>query len=154
MRPALVPLTELRNVEAVAAAERGLAYLRSHRWCGEVTRADVAFAGPGVLTIVLVEFAPTEPGVDSRVWVVGGDLPPAYLGWDPTDTWQDALRGYVEEMRLWTTAGGARRRGGGGGGVGGSGGGGGGGRPPRAGGGRCEAGGGAGWGGAPGRPPL
>jgi hypothetical protein len=104
MRPALVPLTELRNVEAVAAAERGLAYLRSHRWCGEVTRADVAFAVPGVLTIVLVEFAPTEPGVDSRVWVVGGDLPPAYLGWDPTDTWQDALRGYVEEMRLWTTA--------------------------------------------------
>ena len=104
MPPALIPLAELHDREAATAAQHGLAYLQSHRWCGSVVRADVAFTVPGVLAIVQVDFAPTEPDVDSRVWVVGGDLPAAYLAWEVGDSWQDALRGYVEEMRLWARA--------------------------------------------------
>lgn len=38
------------------------------------------------------------------VWVVVGDLPPAYLAHEPGDSWQDALRGYVEEVALWVAA--------------------------------------------------
>ena len=43
-------------------------------------------------------------GTDPKVWVVLGDLPPAYLAFDEGDTWQDALRGYVEEMQQWVNA--------------------------------------------------
>jgi hypothetical protein len=35
---------------------------------------------------------------------VVGDLPPAYIAYEEGDTWQDALRGYVEEMGLWVSA--------------------------------------------------
>jgi len=38
------------------------------------------------------------------VWVVVGDLPPAYLAHEVDDSWQDALRGYVEEMSVWVEA--------------------------------------------------
>jgi hypothetical protein len=38
------------------------------------------------------------------VWVIVGDLPPAYLVHEPGDSWQDALRGYVEEMQRWVDA--------------------------------------------------
>jgi len=41
------------------------------------------------------------------VWVVVGDLPPAYLAHEPGDSWQDALRGYAEEMGEWVSAVGA-----------------------------------------------
>jgi hypothetical protein len=38
------------------------------------------------------------------VWVVVGDVPPAYVVHEPGDSWQDALAGYVSEMQRWVDA--------------------------------------------------
>ena len=52
----------------------------------------------------LVEIEPTEAGVDSVVWVVVGDIPPAYLVIDDAPSPASALERYVEEMRMWVDA--------------------------------------------------
>ena len=38
------------------------------------------------------------------LWVVVGDLPPAYLVCDGNPTWLEALEGYVFEMERWVAA--------------------------------------------------
>jgi hypothetical protein len=58
----------------------------------------------GVIGVFLFEFEPARPGVDDRLWVVVGDLPPAYLVCDHASTWQEALGAYVDEMRRWVKA--------------------------------------------------
>jgi hypothetical protein len=38
------------------------------------------------------------------LWVVVGDLPPAYLVCDDAPTWQEALQSYCSEMTRWVEA--------------------------------------------------
>jgi hypothetical protein len=96
-------LAEIENPEVQDLAQRAIAFVRGFRWCLDVSACSLAFAVAGVLGIFRVELVPGE-GADPTVWVIVGDLPPAYLWFDTDDTWQDALRGYVEEMRRWTEA--------------------------------------------------
>jgi hypothetical protein len=84
-----------------AAAER---FLAGQRWCARVLRVTPVFAIAGVLGVFRCSLLPSDPTADVMVWVVVGDLPPAYLVHEPGDSWQDALRGYVDEMGRWVAA--------------------------------------------------
>jgi len=97
-------IEEIANPEVAALAATGVTFLRGHRWCGELISAQCAFAVAGVISILLIEFEPRKANVDSRVWVIVGDIPPAYIAYDVGDSWQDALSGYIYEMRLWVRA--------------------------------------------------
>ena len=78
-------------------------FLRRHRWCGQVHDVQLAFAIAGVLSVARVDLEPLTATAEPRVWVIAGDLPPAYIVHEG-DNWQDALRGYVYEMRRWVEA--------------------------------------------------
>ncbi|MGH7648870.1 MAG: hypothetical protein ACREND_12185 [Gemmatimonadaceae bacterium] len=58
----------------------------------------------GVIGAFRCSLIPRQPDADVMVWVVVGDLPPAYLVHEPGDSWQDALASYVTEMSLWVDA--------------------------------------------------
>ena len=96
-------VAEIENPEVQEFAQRAIAFVRGFRWCRDVTACTLGFAVAGVLGIFRVDLVPGE-GADPTVWVIVGDLPPAYIAFEPDDSWQDALRGYVEETRLWTEA--------------------------------------------------
>jgi hypothetical protein len=100
----MFPEREIRNSEVRELAKEAKAFLATHEWCGEVTEVKLAFAVAGVLGVFEVELAPTRPEVDAVLWVVVGDIPPAYLVQDEAPTWKDALRGYVLEMHRWVHA--------------------------------------------------
>jgi hypothetical protein len=90
--------TQLRAMETLA---RG--FLGSFDWCREI-REFYFGAGVGdVIAIFLARIAPSRPDVDEFLWVVVGDVPPAYLVTDDSPTPKDALEGYIEEMRKWVT---------------------------------------------------
>jgi hypothetical protein len=57
-----------------------------------------------VLGVFRVELRPAGAGADPTVWAVVGDVPPAYLAYEPGDTWQHGLRAYVDEMQAWVDA--------------------------------------------------
>jgi len=80
------------------------AFLSAQRWVARVQNVTPVFAIEGVLGVFRCALIPSQPDADVMVWVVVGDLPPAYLVHEPGDSWQDALRGYVEEMELWVEA--------------------------------------------------
>ena len=56
------------------------------------------------MAVFLFHILPARDGVDDWLWVVTGDLPPAYLVMDESPDAASALRAYVREMRQWTDA--------------------------------------------------
>ena len=58
----------------------------------------------GILGVFKFYILPTEKDIDTELWVVVGDIPPAYLVTDRAPDAVAALMVYVEEMRLWVNA--------------------------------------------------
>jgi len=99
--------SSLRGADVPALAAAAERFLAGQRWCARVLRVTPVFAVAGVLGVFRCSLVPSDPAADVMVWVVVGDLPPAYLAHEPGDSWQDALRGYAEEMGEWVSAVGA-----------------------------------------------
>ena len=79
-------------------------YVTSFRWC-DALRADyVGIAIGRVVAVILAQIVPAEEGVDEWLWIVVGDLPPAYLVTDDAPNPACALDAYVELMREWVDA--------------------------------------------------
>ncbi|MDX2220563.1 MAG: hypothetical protein SF172_16210 [Burkholderiales bacterium] len=100
----MIPASQIKNPEVLALANEASAFISSQAWCKKVTAVRLAWACAGVLGVFQVDLQPTSADVDSTLWVVVGDLPPAYLVLDQSPSWKDALRGYVAEMSLWVRA--------------------------------------------------
>ena len=98
------PVEAIEDPEVAEFARRAQQFLSGFRWCGRLLGAELAWAAAGVLGVFRMRISPARPDVDEIVWVVTGDLPSAYLAYEPQDTWQDALQGYVSEMQLWVDA--------------------------------------------------
>ncbi len=85
-------------VEMCAKAE---AFIRSFRWCPPIRRTLVGYGLPGVVAVVLFEFAEKIEGMDERLWVIVGDLPSAYIVVEKGDDAADALSRYCDLMTAW-----------------------------------------------------
>lgn len=92
---------EAKGVRDIAAlAER---FLTRQRWCRRVSEIRVGFAVPPVFGLFLASIEPDGDG-DPLLWVMVGDLPPAYLVTDDAPNPAEAMRRYVEEMTRWVDA--------------------------------------------------
>jgi hypothetical protein len=84
--------------QMASAAEN---YLRCFPWCKSVREAYFGDGYGGILGVFLYRIEPAVRGVDEWLWVVFGDVPPAYLVTDSCKTPSQALEGYIEEMWKW-----------------------------------------------------
>ena len=84
--------------------KRAMEFVRSHKWCRSVERVYVGFIHPDIVAVFLFLIDPSEPGVDEWIWVVVGDLPPAYVASDECPTPATALDGYIGAMDDWVNA--------------------------------------------------
>ncbi len=85
-------------------AEQARQYLLSFQWCKSIQRGWFGWGVGGIVAVFLFEIDPASPAVDKMLWVIVGDLPPAYLVVDESPTALGALRTYVELMQEWVTA--------------------------------------------------
>jgi hypothetical protein len=111
-----VDMTKLKLVEELSgedAAEteelRALArkaeqFIASFSWCNLIERAYAGIVVPSVIGTFLFEIKPTTPHVDRVLWVIVGDVPPAYLVVDEAPNPAMALKRYVELMSDWVKA--------------------------------------------------
>ena len=100
----MLPIARIKDREVRNFAKRAQAFLLSHSWCKKVDKGYLAWAIAGVIGIFLFRLQPTRRDVLRRLWVVVGDLPPAYLVCDNAETWQQALATYTHEMSRWVKA--------------------------------------------------
>lgn len=78
-----------------------LSFIGSFKWVGKVEKMWLGLGVADIVGVFLVEIEPTEARIDSVVWVVVGDIPPAYLVIDDAPDPVSALERYIEEMRMW-----------------------------------------------------
>lgn len=80
------------------------AFLESFAWSGSVAEAFVGMVFPGIVGVFLFRQEGARADVDEWLWVVVGDLPPAYLVLDCSPNAATALKSYIFEMRKWVEA--------------------------------------------------
>jgi hypothetical protein len=84
--------------------DAALGFLQSFGWCGRVRESYLGIGIPGVVAVFLFRIVPKGPKVDELIWVVVGDVPPAYLVTDNAPNPAAALDAYIGEMETWVRA--------------------------------------------------
>lgn len=87
--------------QLVKAAET---YVSSFEWCGGIQEEYAGITVAGVIGVFLMQIAPTQPEVDEWLWVIVGDVPPAYITLDDCPNAATALDGYIGAMQEWVDA--------------------------------------------------
>lgn len=85
-------------------AEEAKAFLQAFEWCTAIDGSYFGYGVGGVVGVFLFRIVPAAEGVDDCLWVIIGDLPPAYLVADENRTPGGALRSYTDQMRRWVAA--------------------------------------------------
>ena len=93
---------DARSIEKLHTGAR--AFLEYYTWCGHITEEYVGLIYPGIVGVLLFRFVPTRPEVDEWVWVITGDLPPAYITCEDSPNPATALDAYIGAMEEWVEA--------------------------------------------------
>lgn len=88
-----------RNVYGLSVEAKN--YLLRHQWCKSILSGWLAVYWEGVLGVFLFEIEPSGSGVDEYVWIVVGDIPPAYVDVESGENSREVLESYVAIMRDW-----------------------------------------------------
>src|SRR5450631_1381252 len=76
-------------------------YVSCFPWCTTIREVYFGDGYRGIVAVFLFRIEPARAGVDEWLWVVFGDVPPAYLVTDTCKTPSQALDGYLEEISKW-----------------------------------------------------
>lgn len=82
-------------------ASEAQTYIQSFSWCKSIRETYFGNGFGGVVAVFFFRIEPYRKGLDEWLWVVVGDVPPAYLVIDDCKTPSQALEGYIEEMSKW-----------------------------------------------------
>ncbi|MDH5694114.1 MAG: hypothetical protein OEZ47_13535 [Gammaproteobacteria bacterium] len=79
-------------------------YLSSFSWHKGIKNSYFGMGVGGIFSIFLFEIIPKTSNVDNFVWVVVGDIPPAYITCEEAPNPACALDGYIGAMLEWVDA--------------------------------------------------
>ena len=79
-------------------------FITEFSWCCGIKNAYIGFGVADVIAVFLCELDRASPKADEWIWVIVGDIPPAYLVLDRTENPADALEVYITEMKKWVDA--------------------------------------------------
>lgn len=90
--------------EASSMCQEAKEFLEYYDWCLEIKKSYIGMFYPGIIAIFLFNIKPSRTDVDEWIWVVVGDLPPAYLTTEECPNPASALDGYIGAMLEWVDA--------------------------------------------------
>ena len=112
-KPAMSKVTPVAEYSAEDEEDRRLfeemlaeasTFLASFDWCDGIKEEYVGIAVPGVMGEFLFRISPSEPDVDEWLWVIVGDIPPAYITTEDSPNPASALDAYIGAMEEWVAA--------------------------------------------------
>jgi hypothetical protein len=92
------------TTELTKALKEARAFIQSFRWCTGIKRDFFGYGIGGVLSVFLFQIERASEDVDEWLWVITGDLPPAYIVASDNPNPACALQAYCLEMRRWVDA--------------------------------------------------
>jgi len=90
--------------EVIKLYDEAEKYISDFHWCEKIINADLYFNLGEVLCIFLFEIDNTASDEDNLLWVVVGDIPPAYLDIYGTENTKAVLLNYMALAKDWVNA--------------------------------------------------
>ena len=85
-------------------SDEAVIFLESHNWCKNIKNGYLDFGIDGILGVFYFEIETNSVNADNFLWVIIGDLPPAYIAINDCPNGYCALDAYVGEMQEWIKA--------------------------------------------------
>lgn len=79
-------------------------YILFYDWCISIKESFIGIIHPPIVAVFLFEIDTNRTDVDNFVWVIVGDLPPAYITIDDCQNPALALNRYIGAMEDWVEA--------------------------------------------------
>jgi hypothetical protein len=76
-------------------------FIRSFSWCSSVLESYFGDGIGGIFAIFFFRIRPSRPDVDPWIWIMVGDVPPAYLSLRDAKSLAIAYRTYIDGMSKW-----------------------------------------------------
>lgn len=76
-------------------------FIRTHPWCAAVLDSFFGDGIGGIFAVFFFHIRPSRPDVDPWIWIMVGDVPPAYLPLTDCDSPAAAFRMYMRGMSKW-----------------------------------------------------
>lgn len=102
LTPEALLLEEGRELHEYLSEARS--FLLYYKWCKKILDEYLGIFVPGIIGVFLFKIVPTGNNVDEWVWVIVGDIPPAYLTCELCPNPTTALDGYIGAMSDWVNA--------------------------------------------------
>lgn len=102
-----VPVRELRageineNSDLMSYADDARRFLARQPWCDGIGDEAMACGWPGILAVFYVQVVESPGCPDPAVWIVTGDIPPAYIDIISCRTPREVLGAYCRTMQGW-----------------------------------------------------
>ena len=84
--------------------EEAVEYLNFFSWHSGIKESYFGIGIGGIFSVFLFEITPNREDVDDYVWVIVGDIPPAYITCEDAPNPASALDGYIGAMSEWAEA--------------------------------------------------
>jgi hypothetical protein len=79
-------------------------YLKFYNWVLSIKGEYVGYGADGIIYIFLFEIEPGRPEVNQWIWVIVGDVPPAFIPADDATTPFEVLDAYIGALEEWVEA--------------------------------------------------
>jgi len=79
-------------------------YLEFYNWVLSIKGEYFGYGAEGIIYIFLFEIEPGRPEVNRWIWVIVGDVPPAFLPADDATTPFEVLDAYIGALEEWVEA--------------------------------------------------
>lgn len=87
--------------ELYKLANEAIAFLKSHKWCNEILEGKLDRGWGYIMAVFFFTINTNYEGVPNNIWVITGDLPPAYIDTCYNPNGACAIDAYVTEMEQW-----------------------------------------------------
>ena len=82
-------------------ANEAIAFLKSNKWCNEILEGKLDRGWGYIMAVFFFTINTDYEGVPNNIWVITGDLPPAYIDANDNPNGACAIDAYVTEMEQW-----------------------------------------------------
>jgi hypothetical protein len=105
--PDVVPVERMKGDDDEDTAllkemfEQAKNYILSFSWCESIASSFFACGVGKIFAIFLFQISPARPDVDHWMWIVVGDIPPAYIPLEDCRTSREVFDTYIDGMKRW-----------------------------------------------------
>lgn len=90
-----------KDLEFMALADEANHFLKGQNWCKTIEKQWLAANWDNILVVFYFDIIPDSPVADDKVWVIVGDLPPAYIDIESANNEIEAVQAYTKIMDDW-----------------------------------------------------